>query len=726
MALNPTENAHKRLTRIRLVNWHLFADTTISCQGTTYFIGVNGAGKSTILDAIQFALVGGQRDVRFNQAALAGGKRSLASYVRGELGTEGQRYLRGDATGVVALEYANPDGTRFVHGAVVDAFEDGRSPEVVYFIVHQAALDDDWFWQPGQGGRRPYDTRAFKRHLEHFGWPRAARAQVFTRVEDYRLHLLNRLGQLRESFLAKIVKGLAFTPLTDIRGFVHNYLLDENLVDVKNLQAQLETLRHFEGLAADVRARIAALTHIDELDQERTAQRRRRVTNGYVRRRAQADAHLTALKARRLELDELRLALNRSALQREALAEALRHAQAALVDAQVALQTDAQAARERELRGQMAALEAELQTLRAQEAQALAALACEVESATRLSQLLAADGQPAPPGLAAFLGAAAAGDQSPLAGGALPAAIGALQAELEAWGQAYAGQAALVEEQARLLRAEEAEVRQALAQLRAGNREASFEAEAPAAMRLRRLLQSELGLAAHDVLFLCAALEVADEVVAGCGRGGAGRRALQPAGAAGALRGRAAPVPRAPPGRAAAGRGRAGCGAAHPPRGGAERRGRDPGCRGAQPASRGAGLPGPGAGRVRQMQIGRGAAGRAHGRDARMFRAPRLQHAPPGSAGLPPLVHWRARPAAPDRAVPGPAGGAGARAGAAGRAGRGPGPAPGGDPRPRAPAAGTGAPAAAAGAPARGRATSCGRCARAGPAGPAIGGGAAG
>src|SRR5512136_1786213 len=128
----------KRLTRIRLVNWHLFENTTITCQGSTYFIGVNGAGKSTILDAVQFALVGGQRDVRFNQAALVGSKRTLASYVRGELGTEGQRFLRGDATGVIALEFRNSDGTYFSHGTVIDAFGDGRNPEVVYFIVHNA------------------------------------------------------------------------------------------------------------------------------------------------------------------------------------------------------------------------------------------------------------------------------------------------------------------------------------------------------------------------------------------------------------------------------------------------------------------------------------------------------------------------------------------------------------------------------------------------------------
>jgi hypothetical protein len=273
----------KSLTRIRLINWHLFENTTINCQGTTYFIGINGAGKSTVLDAVQFALVGGQRDVRFNQAAVAGSKRTLASYVRGELGTEGQRYLRGDATGVVTLEFCNPDGAFFCHGAVIDAFEDGRNPEVAYFIVHNAALDDDWFFKsPGQ----LYDTRAFKRNLENFALPPAGRAQVFTRLEDYRFHLLNRLGQLKDSFPAKIVKGLAFSPLTDIRSFVHNYLLDENLVDVKTLQAQLETLRHFEGLAADVRERIASLEHIEELDKERCPARRRRITNSYIARRA--------------------------------------------------------------------------------------------------------------------------------------------------------------------------------------------------------------------------------------------------------------------------------------------------------------------------------------------------------------------------------------------------------------------------------------------------------
>jgi hypothetical protein len=239
----------KELRRIRLINWHLFENTTITCQGTTYFIGTNGTGKSTILDAMQFALVGGQRDVKFNQAAMAGSRRTLTSYVRGELGTEGQRFLRGDATGVVALEFREADGAHFVHGAVVDAYEDGRSPDIAYFVVNGATMNDDWFFHaPG----KLHDSRAFRRHMEHYPLP-GGRAHLFTRLEDYRFHLLNRLGQLKDTFPAKIVKGLAFSPLINIRDFVHNYLLDENLVDVRLLQEQLDTLRHFEELAADVR-----------------------------------------------------------------------------------------------------------------------------------------------------------------------------------------------------------------------------------------------------------------------------------------------------------------------------------------------------------------------------------------------------------------------------------------------------------------------------------------
>ena len=489
----------KMLTRIRLINWHLFENTTIDCKGSTYFIGINGAGKSTILDAVQFALVGGQREVRFNQAALAGGKRSLASYVRGELGTEGQRFLRGDATGVIALEFRNPDGSFFTHGVVIDAFEDGRNPDIVYFIVHNAALDDRWFFQAEAAPGRLYDTRGFKRCLEHFALPPAARAQVFTRLEDYRVHLLNRLGQLKESFPAKIVKGLAFSPLTDIRAFVHNYLLDENLLDVKTLQAQLDTLRHFESLAADVRERIEALNRIAELDKERAANRRRRITNGYVARRARGEVYSGELKNARLKLDETRLSLSRAELQRDQLAAHLKFAETALLDAKIALQTDQTAIKERELREKLASLDAELKILRQRKNEVEHSIATERADAKRLGEFLAIDQQEIPPAIATFQ----VEDSDSV--------IRDLQSVYAVLGQEYTRQHTLLTEQVQNLRSEAGQLEDEIRKLRTGDREVSYESESPQASRLRRLLRAELGLSSEEVVFLCTVLNIPDK-----------------------------------------------------------------------------------------------------------------------------------------------------------------------------------------------------------------------
>lgn len=498
----------KLLTRIRLVNWHLFENTTINCQGTTYFIGINGAGKSTVLDAVQFALVGGQRDVRFNQAALAGGKRTLASYVRGELGTEAQRYLRGDATGVVALEFKNPDGTFFAHGAVIDAYEDGRNPDVAYFIVNNSTLNDNWFFKaPGQ----LFDTRAFKRHLENFALPPTASARVFTRLEDYRVHLLNRLGQLKDTFPAKIVKGLAFSPLTDIRSFVHNYLLDENLLDVKTLQAQLETLRHFESLAADVRERIDSLTRIEDIDKERLANRRRRITNTYVARRAQADVFLDDLKSRRLELDSAKLEFHRDEIQRDDLTRSLRFAQSALTDAEIAIHTDKTAQREKELREKITVLAAELTILTQRQTDFDRSLAAELTDAKKLKKLLTADKLEIPSSLATFLTEHIIPKQSGVDETRnTEQTLRNTQEALATLGEHYSREQTLLNEQASLLKAEAEKLDDEIRKLRTGDHETAVKVEVPHSARLREILRAELGLGANEVTYLCDILQIPD------------------------------------------------------------------------------------------------------------------------------------------------------------------------------------------------------------------------
>ena len=486
----------KTLTKIRLINWHLFENTTIHCAGSTYFIGINGAGKSTILDAVQFALVGGQRDVRFNQAALAGGKRTLASYVRGELGTEGQRFLRKDATGVIALEFRNPDGTFFSHGAIIDAFADGRNPNIVYFIVNGSGLDEGWFFEGDAASGAVYDSRSFKRHLDHYSFPPGGRAQTFSRLEDYRVHLLNRLGQLKESFPAKIVKGLAFSPLTDIRSFVHNYLLDENLLDVKTLQAQLETLRHFEDLAANVRGRISELDTIEELDKERLANKRRRTTNGYITRRSQGEIYTKDLKQSRLQLDEIRLNLSRLQLQREELEETQKFALNALIHAKSALEKDEASRRSNELKEKLAAVAAELNLLHQRQKDVNVALKKERSDAQKLEKMLLADGQNIPTELETFQ--TEPFDYAQDRHASRNTLIN-YQSFITNLSQDYTRQHAILNEQAQQLRAEAESLEDEIRKLKTGDREVSYERLAPQASQLRQLLRAELGLGSDEV-----------------------------------------------------------------------------------------------------------------------------------------------------------------------------------------------------------------------------------
>ncbi len=326
----------------------------------------------------------------------------------------------------------------------------------------------------------------------------------------------------------------------------------------KTLQEQLETLRHFETLVADIVARIAELDRIAEHDAERIANRRRRITNGFVKRQAEADTLLAGLKRRRLERDEADLGLKRAELARDGLAEGFKLAQETLLQAQIALQTDRAASRQAELRAAIAAAEADLAALQRRESELSAALDAETAAMRTLRDLLVADGQAVPAEIESYVMLSGLTTQPPLprevseasrqaqrdpsletrraeselvdplrvtAEGNRPQplipnpqslipsiqSISNLQSLLDTLGHRYADRRALLAEKVRGLREEGERLQREIAQLRTGDRDASYEAEAPAAGRLRRLLRAELGLGPDEVIYLCQALDVADE-----------------------------------------------------------------------------------------------------------------------------------------------------------------------------------------------------------------------
>lgn len=93
----------KSLEKILLVNWSRFAAETIIINSSVLFAGVNGTGKSTILDAIIYAITGSKQ---FNKVA-DDRERTVLGYVRGDTkGNGSNRFLRrGQIVSYIALEF---------------------------------------------------------------------------------------------------------------------------------------------------------------------------------------------------------------------------------------------------------------------------------------------------------------------------------------------------------------------------------------------------------------------------------------------------------------------------------------------------------------------------------------------------------------------------------------------------------------------------------------------
>jgi hypothetical protein len=87
---------------------------------------------------------------------------------------------------------------------------------------------------------------------------------------------------------------------------------------------------------------------------------------------------------------------------------------------------------------------------------------------------------------------------------------------LQELAQEFARAEALLDERARLLRSEAQALEDEIRKLRTGDREASYEAEAPQAAHLRRLLRAELGLSANEVVYLCSDAANPRSCLAGC------------------------------------------------------------------------------------------------------------------------------------------------------------------------------------------------------------------
>ena len=145
------QNLMKRtrtLEDVLITNWAVYTCTHFKVRNSALITGANESGKSTIIDALTYAMFG---ITDFNIQAGAGeDERSVIAYVKGDTKDNEDRFLRGDrdVTSYIAVDIYNPvDGTYLTEGVCIELYKEKTQTMSKWFVVPGAKISDINFYK---------------------------------------------------------------------------------------------------------------------------------------------------------------------------------------------------------------------------------------------------------------------------------------------------------------------------------------------------------------------------------------------------------------------------------------------------------------------------------------------------------------------------------------------------------------------------------------------------
>lgn len=248
----------KKLTRIKLINWHLFAYQDIEIKDNILISGENGAGKSTLLDALQYVLIGEKKGVKFNIAANDNAKRSLESYIKGKLGLENKEFLRNkDVVTHIALEFYDDIREEYtILGCVLELPYRGLLKDKFYLFSGLSLAKNIFVFE--NQVRNIKNMREYLRTLDK-------NFDFFDTKQQYR----NAIGKYLDiniiKYLKILPKALSFKPL-NLQKFIFDFLLEENPININSLKNNVQQLKKIESQMEIEKNKLKELTKIIEIE----------------------------------------------------------------------------------------------------------------------------------------------------------------------------------------------------------------------------------------------------------------------------------------------------------------------------------------------------------------------------------------------------------------------------------------------------------------------------
>lgn len=254
----------KRLDKMLLINWHYIRHQILDFKDVNFLTGKNGAGKSTIIDALQLMMLGDTAGHFFNKAASERSSRTLKGYLRGEVAEDADAntvYLRADSdfTSYIVLEFNDTVAqSRFCLGIALDSYRDGDFRHRFFYLKDSLPPHHFYF------EKKPMNLKTLRAWLgNHYD---AKRYQFFDSNSEYRQVMAGVLGHLNDRFFRLFKKAVPFSPIMNIKQFITEFVCDtENEVDISHMQENIRQYKQLEEELAWVEKRVVALEQINSL-----------------------------------------------------------------------------------------------------------------------------------------------------------------------------------------------------------------------------------------------------------------------------------------------------------------------------------------------------------------------------------------------------------------------------------------------------------------------------